>query len=61
MKKCSGIVICLVTITFTSFAQTRTISLEEAVSLGLQNSKQLKLAQHKIDEANAQLEQAKDA
>lgn len=61
MKKCSGIVICLITIAFTSFAQTRTISLEEAVGLGLQNSKQLKLAQHKIDEANAQLEQAKDA
>lgn len=45
---------------FSAQAQTRTISLEEAVQLGVQNSKQLKLAQNKIDRAVSQLEQAKD-
>ncbi|MBS1748802.1 MAG: TolC family protein [Bacteroidetes bacterium] len=61
MKKSWRIVIGLITMGFSSFAQTKTISLEEAVSLGLQNSKQLKLAHHKIDEANTQLEQSRDA
>jgi len=41
-------------------AQTRTISLEEAVNMGVQNSKQLKLDQNKIAQAVSQLEQAKD-
>lgn len=45
---------------FTAQAQTRTLSLEEAVRLGVANSKQLKLAQNKIDQAVSQLEQAKD-
>src|ERR1044072_5339791 len=45
---------------FTAQAQTKTISLEEAVRLGIANSKQLKLAQNKIDQAVSQLEQAKD-
>jgi outer membrane protein len=45
---------------FSAEAQTRTISLDEAVRLGVQNSKQLKLAQNKIDQAVSQLEQAKD-
>ena len=45
---------------FTAQAQTRTISLDEAVRLGVANSKQLKLAQNKIDQAVSQLEQAKD-
>jgi outer membrane protein TolC len=43
-----------------SFAQTRTLGLEEAVQLGVQNSKQLKRSQYKIDEALARLDQAKD-
>jgi outer membrane protein len=43
-----------------AIAQTKTLSLEEAVSLGLQNSKQLKLSQNKIDQAAAHLEQARD-
>jgi outer membrane protein len=43
-----------------AMAQTKTLSLEEAVSLGLQNSKQLKLSQNKIDQAATRLEQAKD-
>ena len=41
-------------------AQTKIISLEEAVQLGVQNSKQLKLSQNKIDQAVSRLEQAKD-
>jgi outer membrane protein TolC len=42
-------------------AQPRKLSLEEAVQLGLQNSKDLKRQQYKIDEALAKLAQAKDA
>jgi outer membrane protein len=45
---------------FSAEAQTRTVSLDEAVRLGVQNSKQLKLAQNKISQAVSQLEQAKD-
>jgi outer membrane protein len=45
---------------FSAEAQTRTISLDEAVRLGVQNSKQLKLSQNKINQAVSQLEQAKD-
>lgn len=41
-------------------AQTRTISLEEAVNLGVQYSKQLKLDQNKIEQAVSHLDQAKD-
>jgi outer membrane protein TolC len=39
-------------------AQEKTITLNDAISLGLQNSKQLKISQAKIDEATAQLQQA---
>lgn len=60
MKKYAGAVI-LLTVAITSYAQTKKLSLHEAVSLGLQNSKQLLLAQHKTDQAASQLEQAKDA
>ena len=42
-------------------AQTKALSLEEAVQLGVQNSKRLKLSQSKIDQALSQLEQSKDA
>jgi len=42
-------------------AQTRTLNLDEAVQLGLQNSKQLKRSQYKIDEALTRVAQAKDA
>jgi outer membrane protein len=41
-------------------AQDRTITLQEAINLGLQNSKTLKLSQSKIDEAVSQYNQAKD-
>lgn len=42
-------------------AQTRQLSLDEAVQLGVQNSKQLKLSQNKIDQATSQWKQTKDA
>ena len=42
-------------------AQPRKLSMEEAVQLGLQNSKELKGQQYKIDEALARLGQARDA
>jgi outer membrane protein len=40
---------------------TKTLSLEEAVQLGVQNSKQLVLSKNKIEQAASRLEQAKDA
>jgi len=44
-----------------SMAQdTKTLSLDEAVQLSLQNSKQLKLSQGKINESKASLRQAKE-
>lgn len=47
-------------ITNPAAAQDRTITLDEAVKLGLDNSKTLKLSQSKIDRAVSQFEQAKD-
>jgi outer membrane protein len=41
-------------------AQTRTLSLTEAVQLGTQNSKSLKRSQYKINEAQTKVDQAKD-
>lgn len=45
----------------TAAAQDRTITLDEAIKLGLDNSKTLKLSQSKIDQAVSQYEQAKDS
>ena len=42
-------------------AQNKTLTLEEAVQLGVQNSKQLKLSQSNIDQALSKLERTKDA
>ncbi len=42
-------------------AQTKALSLRDAVAMGIQNSKALKLAAHEIEHALAQVEQAKDA
>jgi outer membrane protein len=54
--------ICLILFAATAAeAQTRTLSLNEAVQLGIQNSKQLKRAQYKINEALAKVDQTKDA
>lgn len=57
-----GLIAALLLIAFTSKAnaQDRTITLKEAIDLGLQNSKTLKLSQAKIDEAVSQYNQAKD-
>jgi outer membrane protein len=44
----------------TATAQERTITLEEAIKLGLENSKTLKLSQSKIEQAVSQYNQAKD-
>lgn len=61
MKKMATAVMILLTCSFTSYAQTKTLSLEEAVALGLQNSKQLTLAKHEIDKSVSAYDQAKDA
>lgn len=42
-------------------AQTKTLTLQEAVQLGVQNSKQLKLSGNRIEQAISQFEQSKDA
>ncbi len=42
------------------FAQDRTLTLEEAIKLGLDNSKTLKYSQSKIDQAVSRYNQAKD-
>lgn len=48
-------------LTFTAaFAQDRTLTLDDAVKLGLANSKTLKLSQAKIDQAVSELKQEKD-
>ena len=54
--------VVLVTVLFakTAAAQDRPITLDEAIKLGLQNSKVLKLSQSKIDQAISQYNQAKD-
>src|SRR5260221_7362484 len=51
---------CLFFLLTKASAQEKTISLVDAINLGLQNSKQLKISQAKIDEANAQVKQAED-
>jgi len=40
--------------------ETKTLSMDDAVQLSLQNSKQLKLSQAKVDESKASLKQAKE-
>jgi outer membrane protein len=48
-------------LTFTAgYAQDKTLTLDEAVKLGLANSKTLKLSQSKIDQAVSEFKQAKD-
>src|SRR3569833_4445072 len=44
----------------TASAQDRTLTLDEAVKLGIQNSKVLKLSQSKIDQAVSKYNQVKD-
>jgi len=59
-KKLAGVLCFLLFTVFVADAQPRTLNLDEAVQLGIQNSKQLKRSQYKIDEALSRLAQAKD-
>lgn len=59
-KKLAGVLCFLLFTVFIADAQPRTLNLDEAVQLGIQNSKQLKRSQYKIDEALSRLAQAKD-
>jgi len=61
IRKLAGALCLFFFAAFATSAQTRTLNLEEAVQLGIQNSKQLKRSQFAIDEALARLDQAKDA
>jgi outer membrane protein len=61
MQKLAGALSLVLFTVFAATAQQRTLSLDEAVQLGVQNSKQLKRSQYKIDEALARLDQSKDA
>jgi outer membrane protein len=60
-KRLLGVVGFLLSMGLMADAQPRKLGLEEAVQLGLQNSKELKRQQYKIDEALSRLAQAKDA
>ncbi|HWB90467.1 MAG TPA: TolC family protein [Puia sp.] len=60
-KKLAGVLCFLLFGVFIANAQPRTLTLDEAVQLGIQNSKQLKRSQEKIEEALTRLDQAKDA
>lgn len=54
------IAMLLIILTLASSAQDRTITIDEAVKLGLQNSKTLKMSQSKIEQAVSEYNQAKD-
>jgi outer membrane protein len=60
-KRLLGAVVFLLSMSLMAEAQPMKLSLQEAVQLGLQNSKDLKRQQYKIDEALSRLAQAKDA
>lgn len=62
LKAAGSIAILLMALLITSpaAAQERTITLDEAIRLGLENSKVLKLSQSRIDQAVSQYQQAKD-
>lgn len=57
-----GIVLMILSLAIfkTAGAQDRTLTLDEAIKLGIANSKTLKLSQAKIDQAISQYNQAKD-
>jgi len=59
-KRLLGVLCFLLFTVFVADAQPRTLTLDEAVQMGIQNSKQLKRSQYKIDEALSRLDQAKD-
>ena len=57
MKKQAFLTALLFAFTLTAMSQSKTLGLDEAIQLGVQNSKQLKLSQSKIDQAVSELEQ----
>jgi len=60
INKYLGVTLLCFAVTTPNFAQQKALSLEEAIRLGLENSKQLKLSQARVDEAVAQYNQVKD-
>ncbi|MBB3970241.1 TolC family protein [Mucilaginibacter phyllosphaerae] len=62
LKAAGGTAMLIIALLFTNpaAAQDRTLTLEEALKLGIDNSKVLKLSQSRIDQAVSQYEQAKD-
>ena len=59
-KAITAALLLLVTVFTTAHAQDRTITIDEAIKLGLDNSKILKLSQSKIDQAVSEYNQTKD-
>lgn len=55
-----AILLLALLVTNPASAQDRTITLDEALKLGIENSKTLKLSQSRIDQAVSQYQQAKD-
>src|SRR3954465_15359725 len=55
-----SIAILVLSLPFAANAQDRTITLDEAIKLGLDNSKTLKLSNSKVEQAVSQYNQAKD-
>jgi outer membrane protein TolC len=60
-KRLTGVIGFVLLTGLLADAQPRKLSLEEAVQLGIQNSKEIRRQQYRIDEALARLGQAKDA
>jgi outer membrane protein len=60
-KQLAGMVLFMGFSMVTAVAQDRTLTLEEAIKLGLDNSKTLKYSQSKIDQAVSRYNQAKDS
>ncbi|MEO3402720.1 TolC family protein [Mucilaginibacter sp. CAU 1740] len=55
-----SIALIVLSLPFAAAAQDRTITLDEAIKLGLENSKTLKLSNSKVEQAISQYDQAKD-
>ncbi|WP_413670307.1 TolC family protein [Mucilaginibacter sp. Mucisp86] len=55
-----SIALIVLSLPFAASAQDRTITLDEAIKLGLENSKTLKLSNSKVEQAISQYNQAKD-
>ncbi|HEX8022889.1 TolC family protein, partial [Mucilaginibacter sp.] len=55
-----SIALLVLSLPFTANAQDRTITLDEAIKLGLENSKTLKLSNSKVEQAVSEYNQAKD-